>query len=624
MKNAKKEESFPKNGISIYLAADRRLLCYAFLWGVPFAVSCVLGWRLVHEGTIFGSGGSATARIGSFLLFLLETAVLSVPAAALATLVLQGGRKKRSIIGARGGQEECGQQGPREDGRKMAEEIGKKRKMNRHQMWFFYSVLIFLFWLPIFLAYYPSVFAYDAEGQLYQVIAKDYSTHHPLLHTLFLGAFFRLGGAVGSYQTGMAVHSVVQMVLMALAFGWALSLLYERGTHRWMRILLLLFYGLFPANSILALSTTKDVLFAALVLVVTLKGYCLACDHAWESSAPDGGSSCDVTAVGIKDRAVYVLLAVLMLLFRNNAVYAFVVSVPIVWIGLGERRQKENSVQAKVRIGKNSGSARRRYLRMAFLILALYGISAFLLKAATHAQSGSPREMLSVPLQQMARVRVEAEDQIDPAMREELDRYISKEWVFAAYDPHLADPVKNRAVIHDDPKGLIKTWVRLGLQYPTIYVDAFLDNSLGMWYLWDTSHAQVYGIGTQSGFGWLSTDNRTMPAGCEIVEKSLLLGLRAFMERIVSDNAYQKLPFVRLLFAPAFYWWLLWLYLAAALYQKRKQETLAAVFLITYYLTLLLSPTVIVRYLYPLMVTVPVIFSCILTKDTETIQENIQ
>lgn len=624
MKNAKKKESFLKNGISIYLAADRRLLCYAFLWGVPFAVSCVLGWRLVHEGTIFGSGGSATACIGSFLLFLLETAVLSVPAAALATLVLQGGRKKRSIIGARGGQEECGQQGPREDGRKMAEERGKKRKMNRRQTWFFYSVLIFLFWLPIFLAYYPSVFAYDAEGQLYQVIAKDYSTHHPLLHTLFLGAFFRLGGAVGSYQTGMAVHSVVQMVLMALAFGWALSLLYERGTHRWMRILLLLFYGLFPANSILALSTTKDVLFAALVLVVTLKGYCLACDHVRESSASDGGGSCEIPGVGIKDWAVFVLLTVLMLLFRNNAVYAFVVSVPIVWIGLSERRQKENSVQAKVRIGKNSGSARRRYLRMAFLILALYGISAFLLKAATHAQSGSPREMLSVPLQQMARVRVEAEDQIDPAMREELDRYISKEWVFAAYDPHLADPVKNRAVIHDDPKGLIKTWVRLGLQYPTIYVDAFLDNSLGMWYLWDTSHAQVYGIGTQSGFGWLSTDNRTMPAGCEIVEKSLLPGLRAFMERIVSDNAYQKLPFVRLLFAPAFYWWLLWLYLAAALYQKRKQETLAAVFLITYYLTLLLSPTVIVRYLYPLMVTVPVIFSCILTKDTEMIQENIQ
>ena len=209
-------------------------------------------------------------------------------------------------------------------------------------------------------------------------------------------------------------------------------------------------------------------------------------------------------------------------------------------------------------------------------------------------------------------------------MRHELDKYIPAEWVFAAYDPHLADPVKNRAVVHDDPAGLVKTWARLGLQYPTIYVDAFLDNSLGLWYLWDTSHAQVYGIGTESGFGWLSTDNRTMPAGCEIVEKSFLPGLRAFMERIVSDNVYQKLPLIRLLFAPALYWWLLWLYLMTALYHKRGREALPAVFLIAYYLTLLLSPTVIVRYMYPLMVTVPVIFPYILTKGANEIQENTQ
>lgn len=164
MKNAKKKEYIPKKGISIYLAADRRLLYYAFLWGVPFAVSCVLGRRLVHAGTVFGRGGSAADYIGGLLLFLLETAVLSVPAAALAALVLKSGRKKRSIGGER-----------------------------RGRAFLFYSLLIFFCWLPIFLAYYPSVFAYDAEGQLYQVIAKDYSTHHPLLHTLFLGAFFRLG-----------------------------------------------------------------------------------------------------------------------------------------------------------------------------------------------------------------------------------------------------------------------------------------------------------------------------------------------------------------------------------------------------------------------------------------------
>ena len=80
------------------------------------------------------------------------------------------------------------------------------------------------------------------------------------------------------------------------------------------------------------------------------------------------------------------------------------------------------------------------------------------------------------------------------------------------------------------------TWVKLGLCFPLTYMDAFLSNSVGYWYLADTTHAQIYGIGTESGFGYLSTDNRTMPAGCEIVEHSYLPGLRAFMERIVSDN----------------------------------------------------------------------------------------
>lgn len=229
-----------------------------------------------------------------------------------------------------------------------------------------------------------------------------------------------------------------------------------------------------------------------------------------------------------------------------------------------------------------------------------------------------------MPLQQMARVRVKAEEEIVPVMRMELDKYISSEWVFAAYDPHLADPVKSRAVIHDDPVGLVRTWIGLGLDYPTIYIDAFLDNSLGLWYLWDTSHAQVYGIGTESGFGYLSTDNRTMPAGCEIEEKSYLPGLRSFLERIVSDNAYQKLPLVRLLFAPALYWWLLWFYLVAALYVQRGREALPAVFLIAYYLTLLLSPTVIVRYMYPLMATVPVILPCLMMGDYSRKHENIQ
>lgn len=589
MKNSKKQAYNRKTGIYISLAENRRLLLCAFAWSVPFAVSCVLGWRLAHEGTVFGPGGSAAAYAGSFFLFLLETAVLSIPAAALAALVMRGGR----VSDYKPENEKETEKAVFEKAREKGYAAEKENRANGcrpvWQVWLFYGLLIFLCWMPVFLAYYPSVFAYDAEGQLYQVLAGDYSTHHPLLHTLFLGAFFRLGIALGSCSAGMAVHSVVQMALMAGAFGRALSFLYQRRVPVWVRVVLFLFFALFPANPILAMSTTKDVLFAALVLLYTLCFYRMVCDRDVQS--------------GVKAQAVYIVLGVLMLLFRNNAVYAFLVSAPVVHAGLAERKRR-----------RESGARRwNTYLYMTLAIVALYGICAFSLKAVTHALSGSPREMLSVPLQQMARTRVKAEEKIDPSLRQELEKYIPSEWVFAAYDPHLADPVKNRAVIHDDPAGLIKTWIRLGVEHPAIYVDAFLDNSLGLWYLWDTSHAQVYGIGTESGFGYLSTDNRTMPAGFEVEEHSFLPGLRAFMESIVSDNVYSRIPVIRLLFAPALYWWLLYLYLVTALYRKRYRETLPVVFLTAYCLTLLLSPTVLVRYIYPLMVTIPVILPCLLT-----------
>lgn len=537
---------------------ERRLLVHSGLWGFIMAAAYVAGCLMRRDGTLF-------AGIGGLPGLLVTVLCLTAPAASCISFFLQGF--------------------PRLRGKLRRERIGEKTYSGL-QVCLFYMAVILVCWLPVFLAYYPSVFAYDAEGQLYQVIANDYSTHHPLLHTLFLGAFFRLGGSVlGSYSAGMALHSVVQMLLMAGAFGYALTYLYRKGTSVYLRIILLVFYALFPVNSILALSTTKDVLFSALALLYTVSLYRMACD------AREG--------VRRTDGCICLVITVLMLLMRNNAVYAFLASVPIVCFGWHRRN-----------------GLWKKYLFLSLLGILLFGAGNAGLKAVTHAQNGSPREMLSVPLQQMARTRVKEEETLSPQMRKELDNYLSSEWVFAAYDPHLADPVKQRAVIHDNPAGFLRAWVKLGLEHPRTYIDAFLDNSIGFWFLEDRTHAQIYGIGTESGFGYLSTDNRTMPAGCEIVEHSYLPGLRAFMEQIVSENAYQKLPVIRIMFAPAFYWWLLCLYIAAAVYRRQYRFVLPVIFLVLYYLTLLLSPAALIRYMYPFVVTVPAICCC-LYKDMD-------
>ncbi len=556
----------------LLIQTDKRLVRHALFWGMLLAASYVMGARLAAHETIFGGAGYV-------LTYLAAAVCLAVPAASCIAPFL----RNRTSSGE-----------------------AERPLQKKHPLWqagLFYGMVIFLCWLPVFLAYYPSVFAYDAEGQLYQVIAGDYSTHHPLLHTLFLGAFFKLGGVLGSYSAGMALHSIVQMILLAAAFAFVLSYLYEKGISRWQRMLLLAFYALFPTNSVLSLSTTKDVLFSALVLLYTMLLYYMICDKKMQVDKRDG--------------AACVILSVLLLLFRNNAVYAFLVSMPLVYAGYRKWQIGEEKAQS-------ASFGARTYLVLSIAALLFFAVCSAGLRAGTHAHSGSPREMLSVPLQQMARTRVKEEQRIDPALRKELEKYIPAEWVFAAYDPHLADPVKNRAVIHDDPAGLIETWVKLGMRHLDVYVDAFLDNCVGCWYLEDISHAQIYGIGTESGFGYLSTDNRTMPAGCEIIPHSYLPGLRSLLEKIVSDNQYQRIPVLRIIFAPAFYWWMLCIYMAVAVYRRKYIMLLPVCFLGAYYLTLLLSPAVLIRYMYPFVVTVPAICCCMSRDLTKKDSENTQ
>lgn len=541
--------------------------------GFLIAISTVLGYMLDKKQQTFRS----LPELG-WILFL--TAILTILTSFVIRFLLKGMTKLR-------------------DGQ-IRTRIGQKEYGNR-QVFFFYSSVIFLCWLPVFLAYYPSVFAYDAEGQLYQVLAHDYSTHHPLIHTLFLGAFFRLGGSVfGSYSAGMALHSIVQMLLMAMIFGYALMVLYKERTSYIMRLLLLAFYALFPTNSVLAMSTTKDVLFSGLVLLYVIKMY--------EWSRQDDGAEHEKRWFWV----TLCIISVLMLLFRNNAVYAYVVSLPLVFFFW---KRDEKTKQAT-----GHGWTKKDTKAVCFILgtLVLFLICSAGLKQITAAHNGSPREMLSVPLQQMARARVEHEEELENDMREELDLYLPSEWVFAAYNPHLADPVKNRAVIHDNPVGLLKTWMKLGLKFPMTYVDAFLDNAIGYWYLADTSHAEIYGVGTESGFGYLSTDNRTMPAGCEIIENSYLPGLRVFMEKMISDNAYQKIPVLSVIFAPAFYWWLLCLYMVFFFQRREYRMLLPVLFLVVYYLTLLLSPTVLIRYMYPFVVCVPMMLCLISGRKEKT------
>ncbi len=474
------------------------------------------------------------------------------------------------------------------------------------RLWICASAAVFICWIPVWLAYYPAVFSYDAESQLAQVISGPYSTHHPLLHTLIMGGCMKLMWGAGGIDAGMALYAVLQMMFMATVCGWAISSAHAGGASKVTLWIYGLFCALFPVNPILAVSTTKDVVFSGLILIFVLliRRYVTAYASGDVTKAPDdksGSQRGDVsTAVRIG------ICAAFLVLFRNNSLYALVLMMAVLVICViaggrfGRRTAADDRGSDRPLHGPKPVYA---YLAVTILAGCVAGcLVNGVLGAVLHAESGSPREALSIPIQQMARTYVLNKDSIDEALKGDLEKILDGD-VTERYDPHLADPVKER-VYMKEPALFVKTWLRLGLKHPGNYLDAWLLTTEGAWYVADTSVNRIYGEGADTGFGYLSTDIRQMPQGFEVGARPVIPGLKAVLEHLVSDNAFEHIPVIRFLFSPALYVWIMFGSVYASLVRRSRIGLMSMLLPAAVYITVLLGPAILVRYMYPYMLTV--------------------
>ena len=446
------------------------------------------------------------------------------------------------------------------------------------RVWAAASCVIIACWIPIWLAYYPAVFAYDVETQLGQVISGPYSTHHPLLHTLIMGGCMKLMWNAGGINAGMALYAVLQMLFMGITGGWALAEARRLGTSKPVLILYGAFLALFPVNGILAVSTTKDVIFSGLMLIELLlvrrilKGETGFGRGLWVKTA---------------------IATAALIIFRNNALYALVPAIAIYMLGKTRKRALVLTLAAGCLAGclVNGG-----------------------LKAALHAESGSPREALSIPIQQMARAYSLHRDELPEDLRTELEMCLGGD-VTDVYDPHLADKVKKQAYLKDI-RCFIKSWFKIMAKYPGDSFDAWLYTTEGAWYMGDTSVNRIYGTG--GGFGYLNTDTRSMPYGFEVTHRSFLPGLTEALENAFSDNAFETVPVLRRIFSPALYVWITAAFLYVCLVRRDRASAASLLIPGFVYLTILCGPAVLVRYMYPymLMVIYPFIPNKETSKDT--------
>ena len=130
--------------------------------------------------------------------------------------------------------------------------------------------LIFIAWIPYFLNYYPGVVTVDSMSQICQSLGiHGISNHHPILHTFFISIFMNIGKAFGNYNLGVAIYSIVQMLVTSSIFSFTIYYMAKRKIDIKFRILTLLFYAFYPVNGLYSITMWKDIPFAVAMLIFT-------------------------------------------------------------------------------------------------------------------------------------------------------------------------------------------------------------------------------------------------------------------------------------------------------------------------------------------------------------------
>lgn len=122
--------------------------------------------------------------------------------------------------------------------------------------------VILLGWLPVYAACYPGLAIYDGPAQLELI-----TTHHPLVHTLFIQAMNYLAQKAG-WESWVAPYAVIQMAVLSAAFAYLLTCLRAWGYGAAYTGIVLVWIAAFPVHPLMAVTTTKDTFFAACFILV--------------------------------------------------------------------------------------------------------------------------------------------------------------------------------------------------------------------------------------------------------------------------------------------------------------------------------------------------------------------
>ena len=460
-------------------------------------------------------------------------------------------------------------------------------------------VMLLLCWLPAFLAEYPGGFRYDASAELAQATERlGFRGDYPMLHSAIVTSLLPLMHSLtGSWDTGVMVYVVLQMLLMAGMYTHILRTLIRKGVHRYVIRYALAYCALFPVVQMLVVQELRDVMFAALFTYTVFCLYLLRTEKERILGNPVKAAGCAV---------------VMSLMFQsrnNNAGIPFLMLVILVSICIFLKNRKEYFRGAATWAASGIGS----FLLIGW-ILSL--ICQPVLYGPTPASSMS---LLSQPLSRAYLLEGENWPEED---RKTIAEYMDLEGM--RYIPSYADDTKARIRVNAIQYAAFCG--KIGMKYPGIYLDAILAQTQKMW----DPNAVIDGYNqyfTEPGDPYWGYDKCYFAITPENEEPvghgNMLPWLLDFYTTIGLRISFEKVPVVRWFFSIGAQLWLVLLMFFYLWYRKKTKLLLPVGAMVLYMIGNAFVPLVLLRYFAGVFLCHPMIAAFLLQpeKSQSTLSE---
>lgn len=535
-----------------YLKSERekKKIAAALILGILWSCAVVIGRKIDINNKVFINGFEAfdIIRIAAY------TAVGYVAFAGFLKLLVRNGEKQEKT-----------------------EAIDKKKIILG-------ALLLVLCWSPYFLTYFPGNLSADSYSSIAQTIgAEALSNHHPVMFTALVGFCIKVCSLFGGLESGVAVFSALQMVILALTLSYCLGWMKKMGIQLIVRVGALLFFAFSPLIGMYSITMWKDILFSCWVLLLAMVLYDLVLDD----------SSCYV----IKGSVLFkiALLCVLIAFGRNNGIY--IITAVFLTLLIYSRKMWKRLVPVFGAV------------LAAVILIQGPGYSALSI------QKGSFAEAVGIPLQQIA-YTVKYDGKITEEQKEFLEQIIPLEDMKKAYDPTISNGIKFHENFDDEfleahKKELIIVWAQILINNPADYIKAYCMQTMGFWQVDTIGYTYAYGADDY----WIHINSTN------IIDKVLGIDLTDLIQNKL-PMLYNTAPFVNLLFSTAAPAWFLFVGVLVLIIQNRKKMIISLIPLIVLWGTIMIATPTHgeFRYVFGLNLAIPFIATVILSNKNKKVK----